>query len=72
MYARYAKIRDEKNFNDLQVAEATGIPATTIYDWKQRSAENPKAGLSADKLLKIAKLFETPIEHFLDDPETTA
>lgn len=67
MYARYAKIRDERKLNDLQVAEATGIPSSTIYDWRQRSAENPKAGLSADKLLKIAKLLEKPIEFFLED-----
>lgn len=66
MYTRYAKLRDQNGLNDLKVAEATNIPASTIYDWKQRSAATPKAGLSVDKLQKLAKFFNVPIEYFLE------
>lgn len=51
--------------NDHSVAVATGIPQSTIYDWKQRSANDPKAKLSVDNLAKIAVLFGVPIETFL-------
>lgn len=67
MYTKYAKIRDEHGLNDLKVAEATGIPSSTIYDWRQRSTENPNAGLSVDKLQKIAVLLGVPLEAFLTD-----
>lgn len=67
MYAKYALLRDKKGLNDLKVAEATKIPPSTIYDWRQRSAENPRAGLSADKLLKIAKLLDVSLEYFLEE-----
>lgn len=69
MYAKYAALRDKRGFNDLKVSEATGIPSSTIYDWRQRSAENAKAGLSADKLLKIAELLGVSVEYFLKDAE---
>ena len=67
MYERYAKLRDEKKMNDLNVAEATGIPSSTIYDWRQRSAENPKAKLSVDNLARIAAFFGVSIEYFIAD-----
>ena len=67
MYAKYAKLRDEQGFNDLKVAEAVKIPPSTIYDWRQRSEENPSAKLSVDKLYLIAKLFGVSIEYFLED-----
>lgn len=51
--------------NDHSVSVATGIPQSTIYDWKQRSANDPKAKMSVDNLAKIATLFEVPIETFL-------
>ena len=66
MYTRYAQLRDERGFTDNAVATKTGIPQSTIYDWKQRSANNADASLSADKLLLIARLFEVPLETFLE------
>ena len=67
MYAKYAKLRDERGFNDLKVAEAVGISPSTIYDWRQRSEDNPEAKLSVDKIYLIAKLFGVPIEYFLEE-----
>jgi len=34
MYAKYAKLRDEKGLTDYRVATDTGISANTISDWK--------------------------------------
>ena len=65
MYQKYSELRDNRKMNDHSVSVATGIPQSTIYDWKQRSANDPKAKLSVDNLAKIAALFEVPIEVFL-------
>lgn len=67
MYTKYARVRDEKGLTDNKVAELIGLTPSTIYDWKQRSEKNPAAKLSVDNLAKIAKLFEVPIETFLED-----
>lgn len=67
MYTRYAKLRDSKGLTDNAVAVATGIPQSTIYDWKQRSAEKKTARLSVENTAKIAKLFDVPIETLLED-----
>ena len=65
MYAKYAKIRDEKGFSDLEVAKATNIAPSTIYDWKQRSEKDEQAGISLAKMALIAKLFDVPLESFV-------
>lgn len=65
LYRKYSELRDKREMNDHSVAVATGIPQSTIYDWKQRSANDPKAKLSVDNLAKIAVLFGVPIETFL-------
>ena len=67
MYSKYSKLRDERGANDNAVAAATGIPPTTIYDWKQRSEKNPDAGISIGNIKKIADYFGVTIEYFLDE-----
>jgi len=67
MYTKYAKLRDSKGLNDNKVAEMTGIPASTIYDWKQRSDKDSKANLSFENTVKIAKLFEVPVDYFAEE-----
>ena len=67
MYAKYAKLRDERGMNDYAVVKATGIKESTFYDWRQRSQENPNARISVISLAKIAKLFGVAIEDFLDE-----
>ncbi len=62
MYEVYAKLRDAKGVSDYQVAIDTGIPKSTLSDWKL-SKSNPKA----DKLLKLAKYFGVPVETFIED-----
>ena len=66
MYAKYAKIRDERGFSDLAVANGAGIPQSTLYDWKQRSAENEKASLSVAHLKRIADFLNCSIDDLID------
>ncbi|MBR6984673.1 MAG: helix-turn-helix transcriptional regulator [Ruminococcus sp.] len=65
MYAKYAELRDSLGFTDYEVALKTGIPQSTLYDWRQRSVKNPEAELSFGNILKIAKLFEVNMEAFV-------
>lgn len=67
MYSKYAKLRDERGMNNLQVANAVGIPQSTLYDWQQRDAKKPGAKLSVDNLSKLAVYFGVKIEYFLAD-----
>lgn len=60
-YEKYAEIRDEHGMTDYAVAKETGIPASTLSDWK-RGVYVPKL----DKIAKICKLFFITIEDFLD------
>lgn len=62
VYENYAQLRDDRHMNDLQVAKETGIGATTLYEWKA-GKYTPKV----DKLAKIAKLFNVPIEALLGE-----
>lgn len=60
MYALYAKLRDDRSFNDAQVAKETGIARSMFSDWKiGRSA--PKI----EKLVKIADLFKVSLGEFV-------
>ncbi len=65
MYARYAKLRDDRNMTDNSVAVASGITQSTIYDWKKRSETNPNASLSVENLSRIAKVFDVPLDYFV-------
>ena len=61
MYKAYEKLRNERGLTDHEVALRAGIPQSTIYDWKQRSAKNKNAGMSFKNLTKIAQVLEVSI-----------
>ncbi|MBR3236957.1 MAG: helix-turn-helix transcriptional regulator [Oscillospiraceae bacterium] len=61
MYKVYAKLRDARGLTDYEVATKTGIPQSSIYDWKQRSQKNEGASMSITSLQKIASLFEVSL-----------
>lgn len=64
MYTKYAKLRDERGMTDNAVAVATGIKQSTFYDWKQRAERDPDASMSIDRMSKIAKYFDVPLDYF--------
>ena len=66
MYARYAKLRDAKGVTDYKVAEDTGIPKTTLYEWRD-GAYTPKI----DKLQKLAEYFDVSLDYLVSGKETT-
>lgn len=61
MYEKYILLRDKRGIRDADVANATGIPASTFSDWKKGRSE-PKI----EKLVKIAKFFEVPLSYFVE------
>lgn len=62
MYENYARLRDERGLTDYRVAQDTGISASTLSEWKA-GTYRPKI----DKLIKIARLFNVPLESLLDE-----
>jgi len=56
-YEEYAKIRDEKNLSDAQVAKKAGIGRSTFSDWKSGRSK-PKD----EKMRKIAEALD--IDYF--------
>ena len=69
MYAKYCKLRDAKGMTDNAVAVAIGVTQSTIYDWKQRSVENPDAAISFELLQKLADYFGVPLDYFRREKE---
>lgn len=61
-YERYAEFRDAKGLSDYKVSCATGISTSTISEWG-KGLYNPKA----DKIVKICKLLDIPLEEAFDD-----
>lgn len=64
MYATYAKMRDERNMKDADVAKATGIFPSVFTDWK-----NGKSSPKIDKIIKIADLFQVSLDDFVRKEE---
>lgn len=60
-YARFAELREQKHLSDYQLSKESGISATTLYAWK-KGTYTPKV----DKLAKIAKVLEVPLEELLN------
>lgn len=71
MYYTYAKMREKAGLNDLQISKLTGIPQSTIYDWKQRTdryraeGKNEKAEISALSLIKISKVLKCDVQKLI-------
>ena len=68
MYTKYAKLRDERGYNDFAVCNELGIPPTTLSDWKKRTANwkegEKKPNISFEYLEKIADLFKVSMDDF--------
>lgn len=62
MYEKYEALKAERNLTDADVVRETGVASSTLSDWKA-GRYKPKA----DKLLKLAKFFDVPLEYFLEE-----
>ena len=62
MYAKYAKLRDEKGWNDHYVCKLTNIPSSTMSEWK-----NGKYTPKVDKIAAIARLFGVSVDFFISE-----
>ena len=62
MYKRFEKLLVANNVTAYQVSKATGISTVTLSEWK-KGTYTPKV----DKLLKIAKFFNVPLEYFVNE-----
>lgn len=65
VYEKFESLLAEKNVTAYQVSKATGIGQSTFTDWKTGRS---KPGV--EKLHRISKFFNVPIEYFLEDKET--
>lgn len=63
-YPRYASIRDAHGLNDYAVSKASGVPASTISDWK-----NEKSQPGVESLIKISRVFGITVEQLVGDVE---
>lgn len=60
-YQKYVELRDSRGVSDYRVATESGVNQSTFSDWKSGRSK-PKL----EKLLKIARYFDVPIEYFLE------
>lgn len=58
-YRKYETLRNEKGYIDSAVSKKTGIPLCSFSNWKAG-----RRAFKADKILKIAKLFDVEMEYF--------
>ena len=62
MYNKVEKLMDENGVTQYKLSQDTGVPQSTLSDWK-RGLYTPKV----DKLKKIADYFGVPLEYFLEE-----
>lgn len=62
MYTKYVELRDKNGLTDYKVSEKTGIPRSTLSDWKSGKSK-PKV----DKLIILAEFFHVSITEFLEE-----
>lgn len=67
MYKIYEQLRNERGLTDYAVAKKTGIPQSSLYDWKQRSEKNENAAMSIGAIRKIADVLGVSIETFIKE-----
>lgn len=62
MYKKIKELADKKGISMYRVSKDTGIPQSTMSEWK-RGMYQPKL----DKLVILAGYFEVPIEYFIKE-----
>jgi len=61
LYDKFRQIIQKKGLTPYRVSKDTGIPNSTLSDWKSGRSK-PKA----DKLLKIANYLEVSVEELIE------
>ncbi len=64
---KYTKARDAKGMSDYQVAKASGVPESTLYDWLGRMTEAPNAGMSINNMAKVAQALGVTLDQIVGD-----
>lgn len=62
LYDKFRQIIEKRGITPYKVSKATGISQVTLSDWKH-GRYKPKV----DKLIKIAKYLNVPLEELIDD-----
>lgn len=62
MYKKFAALLQRTSKTAYQVSKDTGIPQSTLSDWK-----NGRSTPKVDKLKKIADYFGVPLETLLEE-----
>ena len=70
MYPKVEELMKQRGVNIVMLSQATGIPPTTIYDWKRRSKlESQPVYLSAENLQKVARYLGVPMEELMAEEQ---
>lgn len=64
LFTSFEKLLQERKTTIHRVAVDTDIPPTVLYDWR-----NGRSTPKVDKLIKIAKYFDVPLEDLLEGGE---
>ena len=60
---KFNKLVEERETNVSKISKETGIPMTTMYDWK-----HGRTGAPSIKYLKpLSEYFDVPVSYFLED-----
>ena len=62
MYEKLEKLLKQREITAYRLSKDIGLPTSLFSEWK-KGKSNPKV----DKLQKIAKYFNVPIEYFLEN-----
>lgn len=60
MLDRYEKLLKKKGYSNADVVRGTGIPSTTLYDWKSGKYE-----LKLDKVIAMAEFFDVSLDYLV-------
>lgn len=62
MYERYEELRNQFHMTNYQVHQKTGIPQSTLSNWKT-GGNAPKV----DKIMKLCALFNVSVSFFYEE-----
>nr|WP_288830094.1 helix-turn-helix transcriptional regulator [uncultured Clostridium sp.] len=66
MYAKYLDLKKRAGVTDYRVSKETGIPTSTLTNWKKNHETKGKEGYTpkVDKMQALATYFNVPLDYF--------